>query len=63
MQPIPQYRFSCGRGSEIETTIKLQKRNQRAKSPTPRLVELAKSIQRPHIGKVDPIRRISEVFT
>jgi len=59
LQPIPQYRFSCGRGSEIETT-KLQKRNQRAKSPTARLVELAKSIQRPHIGKVDPIRRISE---
>jgi len=60
MVPTPQYEFSCGRGSEIETTIKLQNRNRRAASPSARLLELAKSIQRPHIGKVDPITRISE---
>ena len=63
MQPVPQYRFSCGRGSEIEATIRLQKRNRRATSPSARLIELSKSVRRPHIEKVDPVRRISEVKT
>ena len=58
---MPQYRFSCGRGSEIEATIRLQKRNRRATSPSARLIELSKSVRRPHIEKVDPVRRISEV--
>jgi len=60
LQPVPQYRFSCGRGSEIEATIRLQKRNRRATSPSARLTELAKPIHRPHIEKVDPVRKISE---
>ena len=61
LEPVPQYRFSCGRGSEIEATIRLQKRNRRATSPSARLTELAKPIHRPHIEKVDPVRKISEV--
>ena len=61
LEPVPQYRFSCGRGSEIEATIRLQKRNRRARSPSARLIELSKSVHRPHIEKVDPVRRISEV--
>ena len=43
------------------TTIRLQKRNRRATSPSARLTELAKPIHRPHIEKVDPVRKISEV--
>jgi len=60
LQPVPQYQFSCGRGSEIDATIRLEKRNRRATSPSARLIELAKSIHRPHIEKVDPVRKISE---